>query len=162
VATQILLFQGYGYSGRAAKIRTLSPTENDRVSADAAKETGSGAVEYRIAQVRIGVCRMLVAVTKGEVPYIDKPVLDREGKPVLEKDGQTPKVARVPDDTWMDNPANWTPIDPLLIAVPGGYEKYIDNPKDDDLLGRIWSTLHEAGPSDVDRIMGKARRASTG
>jgi hypothetical protein len=158
---QIVLFQGFGYSGKAARIRALSPTESDAVTLEASKRAGVEAAAFRLMQVHIGVCRMLQAVTKGEVPFIDKPILGDDGAPLLNED-KTPKTVRVPDDKWLDSPANWTPVDRLSIEQPGGYEAFIDNAKDDALLGDAWSALHEVGAGDLNRIMGKARRVSTG
>jgi hypothetical protein len=157
----VLILAGRGYSGRAVRVKHLGPSKTDQVALDAAKIASASAVDFRLTQLRLGVSRMLVAITREPVPFIDQPVIDAHGKPVLDEHKQ-PRTEAVVDDEWLAKAEHWEAIDAFKIETPGGYDHYISSAKDDSWLTGYYLAMHEVAPGDVDRIMGKARTVSSG
>jgi hypothetical protein len=138
--TQLLL-NTVASSGRGVRYHTLSPAEVDRVNADAARlvDPTTGPVEYRSVQIREGIKRMLVAVTK-----------------------RTGIVSQ--DELLALTTADWEPLEPRKLEAGMGAFSYdtLFTAKDDAILAVVYRQLHEVTLAEVQAILGKALTVSVG
>jgi hypothetical protein len=166
---------GRRMSGRGVRLLPLLPGELDAVARDAARMSGSNdLVELRAMQFKIGVARCLKGITKGPVPLVEQPVLehgkpkmrpalDEKGKPKHDAHGKAemePVTEPVPDQVWLADEKNWIKPDPMAVEM--NFDEFVPNAKDDSWLTAWWQDTHEISSADVQRIMEKVQRVSSG
>lgn len=126
---QVVHLVGVGFSGRAVKLRQLTPSEKDDVYMSAATQAGEDGKKFAFIRAREGVTKMLVAVTE----------------PGLQTDED---VAG----------AKWSRLSVADLQNPAGpmYYDTLFTAKDDDVMCARFRRNHEATQGEVDAIMGKA------
>jgi len=164
-------------SGRAVRLRAMLPSEVDAVSKEAGKQT-SLALDYRLVQLRVGVARCLLGITRARVPMVQlpvppgpdgkpktKPSLDAEGNQKVDAEGKPetePVTAPQPDAAWLSDEKNWIVPDSYGLELQGGYDNVIANAKDDAWLNAWWADTHEVTGDTIQRIMEKGQKVSSG
>jgi len=123
-------------SGRAVRLRKLTPSEKDAASVAVAKMIGPDgiAIDYSIRETREIVERALVSVTR-------------------KRDLTDAEVA--------DEATEWVDLDQKKLGFDRDDPLHYDNlftAKDDGVLCQIVNRWLRATPADVDAIMGKALR----
>lgn len=124
-----------GCSGRGVRFRELTAPEVDGLAVEAIKAIGSDATvaQFRIAETREGIVRMLTSVTR--------------------KGGLTRATVREL------RPADWQPLTEADLMNPNGelaYEKLFRNSKDHAVLGALFAQYHKVSQSELDAIVGEA------
>lgn len=137
IAQYLLQSTTPGCSGRAVRLRELSPTEKDKIAETAAKSVGKegSMIEYRNEEIRQGLFKMLVGVTK------------------------TKGLTKV-DDVLALKPEDW--FTPTLEQLNMGSYDDLFTPKDDMILSSIYRRQNEISREEIEDIVGKAMPVSEG
>lgn len=122
-------------SGRAVRVRQLSPGELDRVLDAAYKQVGDNGTMIQLynAEAQIGVVTMIHS-------YSD---------PCERGQDMAPE-------------RKWTPVNDQIRQVLANDPLSLFNAKDWDLLGKIYQRTHKANPAEVEEIFTAARLVTTG
>lgn len=135
-----IVLSAKGCTGRGVRFRELTAPEVDGLAVEAIKAINNKdatVAEFRVAETREGIVRMLCAVTK--------------------KGGLTKATIREL------RPTDWQQLTQADLMNPNGdlaYEKLFSNSKDHAVLGAIFAQYHKVSQSELDAIVGEVLTVS--
>lgn len=153
----------HGMSGRVVRYRELSPDEIEEIEENAARSAGEDADERKLRreQLKFLCAAMIAAYTGPDQEPAREPVLDDEGKPVLDKSKApvTKIVAGEADATKLAE-ATWTEVKDHATLRMGWSQLF--SARESSALRVLYLDTHEINPTEIAMILGKSRSAPTG